>query len=151
MPESTRGRILKAALLVVERALENLECRGEVDLAGARSTVARYLATELERSGVLALTRETAVALELIAADWRPVHGDLAEASIHGIHLAGIVLAGEEDHVADYLRVVEAQDRGRDPLPLDEYRPLARRIRRAWRETAPAPAPPGEPSGISGP
>ncbi len=134
---TAKDRVGAAAAGVLERALDALRHDGDVEIAGHTGQVALVLADRLQDVGLLSLTGETAIALELVASRWPPVAGDLAEASLHGIHLGGIVLTGEDDHIADYLSVVEAQHRSTVPTNLEEYRGLAHRIRTVYLDATP--------------
>ena len=134
---TAKDRVGAAAAGVLERALDALRHDGDVEIAGRTGQVALVLADRLQDVGLLSLTGDTAIALELVASKWPPVAGDLAEASLHGIHLGGIVLTGEDDHIADYLRVVEAQHRSTVPTSLEEYRGLAHRIRTVYLDATP--------------
>lgn len=135
--QSIKQKVRGAAAAVLTRELNSLAKEGDVTLNLSGPALAERLAERLEGVGLLSLTGETAIALELVAAGWGPVGDNLAEASVHGVHLGGIVLAGEEDHLADYLRVMEAQHANDAPRPLEDYRPLARRLRAAYREATP--------------
>jgi len=137
MGQSAQDRIRSATAGVLERALIALRDDGDVEIAGRTDQVALDLADRLQDVGLLSLTGETAIALELVASKWPPVAGDLAEASLHGIHLGGIVLTGEDDHIADYLRVIEAQHRSAVPSDLEGYLGLARRIRTVYLDASP--------------
>ena len=137
MGQSAQDRVRSATAGVLERALKALRDDGDVEIAGRTDQVALDLADRLQDVGLLSLTGETAIALELVASKWPPAAGDLAEASLHGIHLGGIVLTGENDHIADYLRVVEAQHRSTEPTGLEGYRGLAHRIRTVYLEATP--------------
>ncbi len=134
---TAKDRVGAAAAGVLEDALDSLRDDGDVEIAGRTGQVALVLADRLQDVGLLSLTGETAIALELVASRWPPVAGDLAEASLHGIHLGGIVLTGEDDHIADYLRVVEAQHRSTAPTSLEAYRDLAHRIRTVYLDATP--------------
>jgi len=134
---AVKDTVRRAAASVLEHDLANMESDGDISLDGRRDLLAARLAESLERVGLLSLTGETAIALELVAAGWGPVGKDLAEASVHGVHLGGIMQSGEEDHVADYLRVMEAQHSRSAPQPLERYRALARRLRSAYRDATP--------------
>ena len=138
--QTIKQKVREAAANVLTRELKGAAQDGDVTINISGAALAERLAERLEGVGLLSLTGETAIALELVAAGWSPVENNLAEASVHGIHLAGIVLAGEEDHLADYLRVMEAQHANDSPRPLEEYRPLARRLRDAYREASPVPS-----------
>ncbi len=135
--QTANDRVRSATAGVLERALNALRDDGDVQIKGRTGQVALVLADRLQDVGLLSLTGETAIALELVASRWPPVAGDLAEASLHGVHLGGIVLTGEDDHIADYLRVVEAQHRSAVPTDLEGYRDLARRIRTAYLDATP--------------
>jgi hypothetical protein len=135
--QTATDRVRSATAGVLERALNALRDDGDVQIEGRTGQVALVLADRLQDVGLLSLTGETAIALELVASRWPPVAGDLAEASLHGVHLGGIVLTGEDDHIADYLRVVEAQHRGAVPTDLEGYRDLAHRIRTAYLDATP--------------
>ena len=137
MGQTAKDRVRAAAAGVLERALDALRQDGDVEIAGHTGQVALVLADRLQNVGLLSLTGETAIALELVASRWPPVAGDLAEASLHGIHLGGIVLTGEDDHIADYLRVVEAQHSSAAPTSLEAYRDLAHRIRTVYLDATP--------------
>ncbi len=134
---TAKDRVGAAAAGVLEDALDSLRDDGDVEIAGRTGQVALVLADRLQDVGLLSLTGETAIALELVASRWPPVAGDLAQASLHGIRLGGIVLTGEDDHIADYLRVVEAQHRSTAPTSLEAYRGLAHRIRTAYLDATP--------------
>ena len=134
---SAKDKVRDAATGVLERALTTLMSDGQLQLKGRPGVVARRLADQLQDVGLLSLTGETAIALELVASGWAPVGDDLAEATVHGIHLGGIVLSGEDDHIADYLRVVEAQHRRAAPSNLEAYRKQAHRIRTAYLDATP--------------
>ena len=134
---TAKDRVGAAAAGVLEDALDSLRDDGDVEIAGRTGQVALVLADRLQDVGLLSLTGETAIALELVASRWPPVAGDLAEASLHGVHLGGIVLTGEDDHIADYLRVVEAQHRSTAPTSLEAYRGLAHRIRTVYLDATP--------------
>jgi hypothetical protein len=133
----TKDKVRRAAESVLGQELSALAAAGDLTLHEQASELGLVLAEGLERAGLLSLTGETAIALELVAAEWPPVRGDLAEAAVHGIHLGGIMLSGLEDHVADYLRVMQSQHSGDAPQSLDHYRGLARRLRLAYREAVP--------------
>jgi hypothetical protein len=135
--QTAKARVRSATAGVLERALNALREDGDIEIKGRTGQVALVLADRLQDVGLLSLTGETAIALELVASRWPPVGGDLAEASLHGIHLGGIVLTGEDDHLADYLRVVEAQHRRAAPTSLEEYRGLAHRIRTVYLDATP--------------
>lgn len=137
MGRTAKDRVRAAAAEVLERALDALRQDGDVEIAGRTGQVALVLADRLQDVGLLSLTGDTAIALELVASRWPPVAGDLAEACLHGIHLGGIVLTGEDNHIADYLRVVEAQHSSTVPTNLEGYRGLAHRIRTAYLEATP--------------
>jgi len=137
VPVTAKDRVRDAAAGVLERALTALVSNGQLQLKGRPGAVALRLADLLQDVELLSLTGQTAIALELVGSDWPPIAGDLAEASLHGIHLGGIVLSGEDDHIADYLRVVEAQHSGKIPTNLEEYRRLAQRIRAVYVEATP--------------
>lgn len=134
--QAVRDKVRQAAAIVLKKELSFLISAGDLSLNEPPDALARQLAESLERVGLLSLSGETAIALVLVAAGWKPA-GDLSEAWVHGVHLGGIMQSGEEDHVADYLRVVEAQHTGSAPQPLDSYRALARRVRAAYREATP--------------
>jgi hypothetical protein len=134
---TAKDRIRDAAAGILERALTALVSDGQLQVKGRPGAVALRLANRLQDVDLLSLTGQTAIALELVASDWPPIAGDLAEASLHGIHLGGIVLSGEDNHIADYLRVVEAQHSGKVPTNLEEYRHLAQRIRAVYLEATP--------------
>jgi hypothetical protein len=136
--QSAKTRVHSATASVLERALNALRDDGDIEIKGRTGQVAQELADRLQDVGLLSLTGETAIALELVASRWPPVAGDLAEASLHGIHLGGIVLTGEDEHIADYLRVVEAQQSKKVPTGLEGYRDLARRIRAVYLDATPA-------------
>ena len=137
MGQTAKDRVRSATAGVLERALDDLRNDGDVKIAGRTGQVALILADRLQDVGLLSLTGETAIALELVASKWPPVAGDLAEASLHGIHLGGIVLSGEDDHIADYLRVGEAQHSSSTPTSLEGYRRLAHRIRTVYLDATP--------------
>ncbi len=137
MGQTAKDRVRAAAAGVLERALNALRQDGDIEITGGTDQVAQVLANRLQDVGLLSLTGETAIALELVASRWPPVAADLAEASLHGVHLGGIVLTGEDDHIADYLSVVEAQHGGTVPTDIEEYRGLARRIRTAYLDATP--------------
>lgn len=137
MGPTAKDRVRAAAAGILEHALDSLRDEGDVHIIGGTGQVALILADRLQDVGLLSLTGETAIALELVASRWPPVAGDLAEASLHGIHLGGIVLSGEDEHIADYLRVVEAQHKGTTPTSLEEYGRLAHRIRTVYLEATP--------------
>lgn len=134
---SAKDRVRDAAAGVLERTLLSLKDAGTIQIDGRPQQVARQLADHLQDVGLLSLTGETAIALELVASMWPPVAGDLTEASLHGIHLGGIVLSGEDDHIADYLRVVETQHTGAVPSNLEDYRSLAHRLRTVYLDATP--------------
>ena len=135
--QTAKDRVRSATAGVLERALNALRDDGDVQIEGRTGQVALVLTDRLQDVGLLSLTGDTAIALELVASRWPPVAGDLAEASLHGIHLGGIVLTGEDDHIADYLRVVEAQHKSVVPADLEGYRDLARRIRTVYLDATP--------------
>ncbi len=137
MGRTAKDRVGAAAAGVLERALDALRHDGDVEIAGPAGQVALILADRLQDVGLLSLTGETAIALELVASKWPPVAGDLAEASLHGVRLGGIVMTGEDDHIADYLRVVEAQHSSAVPTGLEGYRGLAHRIRAVYLDATP--------------
>jgi hypothetical protein len=137
MGQTAKDRVRAAAAGVLERALGALRQDGDIEITGGTEQVAQILTDRLQDVGLLSLTGETAIALELVASRWPPVAGDLAEASLHSIHLGGIVLTGADDHIADYLRVVEAQHSGAVPTDIEEYRGLAHRIRTAYLDATP--------------
>ena len=124
-----------------------MERSGQLTLSVNRRRAATVLLDGLEDAGLLRWTGESAIALELVARRWPPVQADLTLAAHHAVQLAGIVLAGELDHVADYLRVVEAQHTHSDPAPLDRYHTLARHLETAYREIVPRPQPDLSPGG----
>lgn len=134
---TAKDRVRDAAAGVLERVLLSLVSDGQLQLRGRPGAVALQLADRLQDVGLLSLTGETAIALELVASRWPPVGDDLAEAAIHGVHLGGIVLSGEDEHIADYLRVMEAQHLGNTPSGLDDYRNLAHRVRNAYLDATP--------------
>lgn len=137
MERTAKDRVRAAAAGVLESALNALREDGEIETTGRTGQVALVLADRLQNVGLLSLTGETAIALELVASSWPPVAGDLAEASLHGVHLGGIVLTGEDSHIADYLCVVEAQYGSTTPTNLEGYRGLAQRIRSAYLDATP--------------
>ena len=137
MGRTARDRVRAAAAGVLEHALNALRDDGDVEIVGRTGQLALILADRLQDVGLLSLTGETAIAMELVASRWPPVAGDLAEASLHGLHLGGIVLSGEDEHIADYLRVVEAQHKGTVPTSLEEYSRLAQRIRTVYLDATP--------------
>lgn len=137
MGRTAKDRVRAAAAEVLERALDAWRQDGDVEITGRTGQVALVLADRLQDVGLLSLTGDTAIALELVASKWPPVAGDLAEACLHGIHLGGIVLTGEDNHIADYLRVVEAQHRSTVPTDPAGYRGLAHRIRTVYLDATP--------------
>lgn len=137
MEQTAKDRVRAAAAGVLERALGALQQDGDIEITVRTDQVAQVLADRLQDVGLLSLTGETAIALELVASRWPPVAGDLAEASLHGVRLGGIVLTGEDDHIADYLSVVEAQHSSTVPANLEGYRGLAHRIRAVYLDATP--------------
>jgi len=138
--QGTRDKVRQAAGGVLAREISALAAGGDVTLHEEATELGAVLAEGLERAGLLSLTGETAIALELVAADWPPVEGELAGAAVHGVHLAGIMVSGLDDHVADYLRVTESQYWDEAPESLEHYRPLAHRLRQAYRQAVPEAA-----------
>jgi hypothetical protein len=121
---------------VLDDALQALERNQDLTLTTAREYVIGALCQRLDEAGLLLDTTSAALARVLQDAGYAPATSDREGIMVLTSQLSMVARGGTERHVADYLRVTEAQWMGTDPRPLESYRALARAVLRATGEPA---------------